>query len=113
MLPRSSAPPDAARPSLWSDEAADGRVVDRTRCVLEPIYYPRYLCYTSPAMAASAGRLHRRRHRKPANGSPRCWPSFALAATPNYLLVQRGPYAKEGMDYSQVADVITEHAVPG
>ncbi len=25
---------------------------------------------------------------------------FAFAATPNYL-AQRGPYAKEGMDYSQ------------
>jgi uncharacterized membrane protein len=39
--------------------------------------------------------------------------AFALAATPNYLLSQRGPYAKEGMDFSQVADVITAHASPG
>jgi mannosyltransferase len=38
---------------------------------------------------------------------------FALAATPNYLLVQRSPYAKYGMDYSQVADLITAKAAPG
>ena len=38
---------------------------------------------------------------------------FALAAGPNYFLVQRGPYAKYGMDYSQVADLITAKAAPG
>ena len=38
--------------------------------------------------------------------------AFVLAATPNYLFVQRGPYAKEGMDYSQVADVITNTPRP-
>ena len=38
---------------------------------------------------------------------------FALAAAPNYLLVQRSPYAKYGMDYSQVADLITAKAAPG
>ena len=30
---------------------------------------------------------------------------LALAATPNYVFKQRGPYAKEGMDFSQVADL--------
>src|SRR6478736_2986838 len=38
---------------------------------------------------------------------------FALAGAPNYLLVQRSPYAKYGMDYSQVADLITAKAAPG
>ena len=38
---------------------------------------------------------------------------FALAATPNYIRAQRNPYAKYGMDYSQVADLITAKAAPG
>jgi mannosyltransferase len=38
---------------------------------------------------------------------------FAAAAAPNYLLVQRSPYAKYGMDYSQVADLIEAKAAPG
>ena len=79
---------------------------------LEPIYYPRYLCYTSPAMALLMAvcivTLFRTRERVTA-----VLAAFALAATSNYLLEQRGPYAKEGMDFSQVADVITGHASPG
>ena len=78
----------------------------------QPIYYPRYLCYTSPAMALLLSvcivAVVRTRERVTA-----VLAAFALAATPNYLLVQRGPYAKEGMDFSQVADVITAHASPG
>src|SRR5689334_11303890 len=38
---------------------------------------------------------------------------LAVVAAPNYLLVQRAPYAKYGMDYSQVADLITGQAAPG
>jgi mannosyltransferase len=80
--------------------------------VQTPIYYPRYLCYTSPAiallMAVCIATLFRTRERVTA-----VLAAFALAATPNYLLHQRGPYAKEGMDFSQVADVITAHASPG
>ena len=80
--------------------------------VQQPIYYPRYLCYTSPAMALLIAvctvALFRTRERVTATLA-----AFALAATPNYLLNQRGPYAKEGMDFSQVADVITAHAAPG
>jgi mannosyltransferase len=80
--------------------------------VQQPIYYPRYLCYTSPAMALLLAvcivALFRTRERATA-----VLAAFALAATPNYLLGQRGPYAKEGMDFSQVADVITAHALPG
>jgi mannosyltransferase len=78
----------------------------------QPIYYPRYLCYTSPAMALLLAvcivALVRTRERVTA-----VLAAFALAATPNYLVGQRGPYAKEGMDFSQVADVITAHASPG
>jgi mannosyltransferase len=78
----------------------------------EPIYYPRYLCYTSPAMALLTAvcivTLFRTRERVTA-----VLAAVALAATPNYLLEQRGPYAQEGMDFSQVADVITTHASPG
>jgi mannosyltransferase len=80
--------------------------------VQKPIYYPRYLCYTSPGMALLLAvcivTLFRSRERVTA-----VLAAFALAATPNYLLEQRGPYAKEGMDFSQVADVITAHAAPG
>jgi mannosyltransferase len=79
---------------------------------LKPIYYPRYLCFTSPGMALLVGvcivALAQSRERITA-----VLAAFALAATPNYLSVQRGPYAKEGMDYSHVADVITQHAAPG
>ncbi|EUA53581.1 transmembrane domain protein [Mycobacterium intracellulare 1956] len=38
---------------------------------------------------------------------------FAVAAAPNYVRAQRNPYAKYGMDYSQVADLITARAAPG
>jgi mannosyltransferase len=80
--------------------------------VQQPIYYPRYLCYTAPAMALLMAvcivTLFRTRERVTA-----VLAAFALAATPNYLLSQRGPYAKEGMDFSQVADVITAHASAG
>jgi mannosyltransferase len=80
--------------------------------VQTPIYYPRYLCFTSPAvamlMAVCIVVLCRTRERVTA-----VLAAFALAATPNYLLGQRGPYAKEGMDFSQVADVINAHASPG
>lgn len=79
---------------------------------LEPVYYPRYLCFTSPAAALLLGTsivaLIRSRQ-----GVTAILTAFALAATPNYLMVQRGPYAKEGMDYSAVADVIDAHASPG
>ena len=78
----------------------------------EPVYYPRYLFFTAPGMALLLGvsivTVARTKERIAA-----VLAAFALAATPNYLFVQRGPYAKEGMDFSQIADVITEHAAPG
>jgi len=80
--------------------------------LVEPIYYPRYLILTAPAAAVVLAMCVVAIARKP-------WPIvgavvlFAIAAIPNYLFTQRGPYAKEGWDYSQVADVISAHARPG
>lgn len=78
----------------------------------EPFYYPRYLFFTTPAMAVILAVCI-----VTMAGKPR-WIAavlvvLAVAAFPNYLLSQRQPYAKEGWDYSQVADVIGAHAFPG
>jgi mannosyltransferase len=79
---------------------------------IHPIYTPRYLSFTAPAMALVLGVCIGALAVKP-------WVAtalvslFALAATPNYLRAQRNPYAKYGMDYSQVADLITAKAAPG
>ncbi|BAX92450.1 glycosyltransferase family 39 protein [Mycobacterium shigaense] len=78
----------------------------------EPMYYPRYLIGTTPAMAVVMAVCIVTIARKP-------WLvagvvlSLAAAGLPDYLFVQRWPYAKEGWDYSQVADVISAHAAPG
>jgi mannosyltransferase len=80
--------------------------------ISEPIYYPRYLIFTAPAAAVVVAVCIVTIARKP-------WPiaavvlAFAAAALPNYLFIQRWPYAKEGWDYSQVADLISSHAAPG
>ena len=77
--------------------------------VVHPIYTPRYLCFTAPAMALVLGVCVGVLAVRP-------WVAaavlvvFAVAAGPNYLLVQRSPYAKYGMDYSQVADLIAANA---
>ncbi len=77
-----------------------------------PIYTPRYLSFTAPAMALVLGVCIGALAVKP-------WVAtalvslFAVAATPNYVRAQRNPYAKYGMDYSQVADLITAQAAPG
>jgi mannosyltransferase len=78
----------------------------------EPMYYPRYLIQTSPAMAVILAVCIVTIARRP-------WPIagvvllFAIAAFPDYLFTQRSTYAKEGWDYSQVADVISAHASTG
>ncbi|OBH75525.1 hypothetical protein A5681_10510 [Mycobacterium scrofulaceum] len=80
--------------------------------VSEPIYYPRYLIFTAPAMAVVLAVCIVTLARKP-------WAIAAVvlvcavAAVPNYLFIQRWPYAKEGWDYSQVADLISSRAAPG
>jgi mannosyltransferase len=80
--------------------------------LVNPIYTPRYLCFTAPAVAlvlgVCIGALAVKRWLAAAVVS-----ILAIAAAPNYLLVQRGPYAKYGMDYSQVADLITAKASAG
>jgi mannosyltransferase len=78
----------------------------------EAFYYPRYLFFTTPAMAVVLAVCIVAVARKPR------WIALMLvvlaaAALPNYLLSQRQRYAKEGWDYSDVADVISAHAAPG
>jgi mannosyltransferase len=79
---------------------------------VHPIYTPRYLSFTAPAMALVLGVCI-------GAVTVRPWAAtgvvllFALAAAPNYLRAQRNSYAKYGMDYSQVADLITAKAAPG
>jgi mannosyltransferase len=79
---------------------------------VHPIYTPRYLSFTAPAMALVLGVCIGALTVRP-------WAAtgvvllFALAAAPNYLRAQRNSYAKYGMDYSQVADLITAKAAPG
>lgn len=77
----------------------------------EPMYYARYLFFTAPAMAVVLAVCI-----VTITTNPRAVAAmligFALAAFPNYLLSQRSPFAKEGWDYSQVADVVSAHASP-
>jgi len=80
--------------------------------MVNPIYTPRYLCFTAPAVALVLGVCIGALAVAPWMAAA-ILSVFTLAAGPNYFLVQRGPYAKYGMDYSQVADLITEKAAPG
>ncbi|MGH3557824.1 MAG: glycosyltransferase family 39 protein [Mycobacterium sp.] len=79
---------------------------------VHPIYTPRYLTFTGPAIALVLGVCI-------ATVADRPWAAaalvslFIIAAVPNYILAQRSPYAKYGMDYSQVADLITAKAARG
>jgi mannosyltransferase len=79
---------------------------------VQPIYHPRYLCFTAPAVALGLGACIGALAVKPWI-APAVVTVLAVAAAPNYLLVQRSPYAKYGMDYSQVADLVTAKASPG
>lgn len=80
--------------------------------LIEPIYYPRYLIFTTPAAAIILTLCIVVVTRRPAAIAAAVI-VFAVAAFPNYYFTQRGPYAKEGWDYSQVADLIGSHAAPG
>jgi mannosyltransferase len=77
----------------------------------KPIYYPRYLSFTAPAIALLIGMCIVAIARSP-RVSAAILAACAVAAVPNYL-DQRGAYAKEQMDYSAVADIITQYAKPG
>jgi mannosyltransferase len=78
----------------------------------QPIYTPRYLCFTAPAIAVVLGVCIGALAARP-------WLAavlvtvFAFATTPNYMFAQRSSYAKYGMDYSQVADLIAAKAATG
>ncbi|BBZ46177.1 mannosyltransferase [Mycobacterium parmense] len=80
--------------------------------LVHPVYTPRYLTFTAPAMALMLGVCIGALAARP-------WVAAALvallavAAAPNYVRAQRNPYAKYGMDYSQVADLIAAKAAPG
>ncbi len=80
--------------------------------VVHPVYTPRYLSFTAPAMALILGVCVGALAAKPWQATALV-SLFAVAAAPNYLRAQRNPYAKYGMDYSQVADLITAQAAPG
>ncbi|MGV0794374.1 glycosyltransferase family 39 protein [Mycolicibacterium sp. XJ1819] len=80
--------------------------------IVEPLYTPRYLSFTAPAMAlllgvcivavAGSGWL-----------AAAVVALFGVVAAHNHVVVQRGSYAKYGMDYSAVADLISARASPG
>ncbi|HEX2290428.1 MAG TPA: glycosyltransferase family 39 protein, partial [Pseudonocardiaceae bacterium] len=80
--------------------------------VAHAIYTPRYLAFTAPAVALVLGVCIGALASAP-------WLAtavvgvFVVASAPSYLFAQRVPYAKYGMDYSQVADLITARAAPG
>jgi mannosyltransferase len=80
--------------------------------LVHPIYTPRYLAFTAPALTLVIGICV-------AAVASRPWvvaallALFTVAAAPNYVLAQRNSYAKYGMDYSQVADLISANAAPG
>lgn len=80
--------------------------------VAEPLYTPRYLCFTAPAMALLLGVCIAALARS-------AWVTaavvgvFAVVAAPTFVTVQRGPYAKYHMDYSQVADLVSTKAARG
>ncbi|HEU4361709.1 MAG TPA: glycosyltransferase family 39 protein [Mycobacterium sp.] len=77
-----------------------------------PVYYPRYLICTAPAMAILLAICVTTIAAKP-SGVVALVVLFAAAAAPNYLVTQRDRHAKEGWDYSQVADVVQAQASPG
>lgn len=78
----------------------------------KPVYYPRYLIGTAPAMAVVLGICVATIATRPRSAAALV-ALFAVAAAPNYLVTQRDRHAKEGWDYSQVADVVKTYALPG
>nr|WP_231976858.1 glycosyltransferase family 39 protein [Mycobacterium sp. E740] len=80
--------------------------------VAEPLYTPRYLCFTAPAMALLLG-VCITAVARPVWVTTAVVVVFAVVAAPTFVAVQRGPYAKYDMDYSQVADLISANAAAG
>lgn len=80
--------------------------------VREPLYTPRYLCFTAPAMALLLGVCIVAVARS-ASVTAAVVVVFAAVAAPTFIAVQRGPYAKYDMDYSPVADLVSANAAAG
>lgn len=80
--------------------------------LVHSIYTPRYLSFTVPGMALILGVCAATVTARPGLTAALV-ALFAVVAAPNYVRVQRNPYAKYGMDYSQVADLISAKAAPG
>lgn len=80
--------------------------------LVHAVYTPRYLCFTAPAVALVLGVCIAALAAAP-------WMAavlvsvFVVTSVPSYLLAQRNSYAKYGMDYSPVADMIGGKAAPG
>ncbi|MDT5338484.1 MAG: mannosyltransferase [Mycobacterium sp.] len=93
----------------WS--AIPTTVILAVSAVSQPLYVDRYLTFTSPAIALAlaicAVGIGQRR-----TGIALIISILALVSIPNYVR-QRGDYAKTGMDYSAVADLIARQASPG
>lgn len=79
---------------------------------ITPIYTFKYLSFTAPGMALVLGMCIVTVAATPKRAGA-VVAAFAVVAIPNYLFAQRGPYAKLGMDYSQVADFISQKSAPG
>jgi mannosyltransferase len=77
----------------------------------QPLYVDRYLTFTSPAVALVLAICAVGVGRNP-RGIALVITVLAVAAIPNYVR-QRGDYAKTGMDYSAVADLIATQSSPG
>ncbi|MGW0162986.1 glycosyltransferase family 39 protein [Mycobacterium sp. NPDC003323] len=79
--------------------------------LVQPIYQPHYLSFTTPAAALLIGCGV-----VVVGGSVRGIAALlaliAVAALPNYL-AQRSPYAKYGSDYSQLAGLLADRGEPG
>jgi mannosyltransferase len=116
LLRRGAAPPDSGERQLariaiaWA--AIPTGIILICSALVSPIYYPRYLCFTAPGIALFLGICIAGLARTPLRISA-VLVALMLAGFPNYFFGQRGPYAKYGMDYSQVADLITQKAQPG
>lgn len=77
----------------------------------EPLYHPRYLAFTAPAVALLAGLAVVTVARSPRHIALVAG-VLVLAAAPNYV-AQRLPHAKLGNDYSQVADLLKSRTDAG
>jgi mannosyltransferase len=80
--------------------------------LVHPVYTPRYLTFTAPAVALILGVCIATVASRPRVAAALVG-LFAIAAAPNYVRAQHNPYAKYGMDYSQVANLIAAKTATG